>query len=139
MSQRCTGRLWCVLSFTCDSLCVKWTVFGASGQSGLPAPGRAGPSPCPATGAAAAPSQRREGPSVLESRKCTAGWESRSRDSPAPSSASVRVSVGHTRVFLKHSLLLFIEQSTKAEFERKSRFSLFKNTVRCTLWIRTGF
>lgn len=62
-----------------------------SGPSGLRAPGPVGLSQFPATEAVAAPSPRLEEQPALANRRCTVGWESKSRGNPARSSPSVQV------------------------------------------------
>lgn len=62
-----------------------------SGLSGLRAPGPVGPSQFPAIEAVAAQSPRLEDQPAPANRRCTLGRESKSRGSPARSSAFVQV------------------------------------------------
>lgn len=73
------------------SVCCQCQAAGASGPSGLRAPGPVERSRCPATGAAAVPSPRLEEQPALEKKKYTTGSECSSRDSPALLSPSARV------------------------------------------------
>ncbi|KAJ8278768.1 hypothetical protein COCON_G00058340 [Conger conger] len=69
---------------------VKWMVGGVSGPAGPRALGPVGRRGCPATGAVDALSPRQGERPAPGCRSSTGGWGCRSRDSPAPASASVQ-------------------------------------------------
>ncbi|KAA8580474.1 hypothetical protein FQN60_013432, partial [Etheostoma spectabile] len=83
------GSLVRVGGSTAPDTPVQCQVAGASGQSGLHAPGPVDRSRCPATGAVAVLSPKLKERPALENRKYTMGSEFKSRDSPALSSPSV--------------------------------------------------
>lgn len=95
---------------TCSHQC---QAAGASGPSGLRAPGPAERSRCPATGAAAVLSPRLEEQPAQEKKKYTTGSECRSRDSPAPLSPSARVR-SHACVYAGGALFFLIYRSSSS-------------------------